>query len=1324
MRIRAFHIDAFGMLRDLTVEGLPESGAVFLGHNEAGKSTLLDFFRSTLTGYPRTRDARERGYLAGQSGLLGGSLTLFSDAPEGEVRLIRRPNVSKGEPLLTDEEGRPLDPALWERLLGGVTREVYASVYGFSLSELQSFASLTSEGVRNALYGASFGMAGLKSPGAALKKLNGSMEEVFRARGSTPRLSLALKDWEDVRRDMRRAEEDAARYDSLAAERDAAQERLAALREERAGLERERRMLDRRLGVWERWEEWRLAGVRLERLEPVPAAFPQDGPARLERALERRSEAERELEQARQRLDRTREALASRVADQALLDCGVRLRELAGRTASCRNALAAVPGLRADLDRTLAALRRELASLGPDWTADRVQRIERPLSLRESLERQAEQRRNAVSETENAQAALHRVVEDKEALEAELEEQMRQAASVPEPVLSLPEADRERLREATARADEARRRLHGVRAASAEAERELEQALSRLALGAGTDSGALDGLSAGQDAIVALASECLRRENERKECARRVADADSGAEGARETLARLRELRAACPTRSAVEAQGAALRRLRSALSRLAVEHSRFADAESRCAEHEAAAGTESSPALVALGSALVVFGLAGAALRGALGIALLRLGPVALPLEIWLLGAFLLVGGAFVWAGFPRRKERRPEFAATAERLGIQRSACLQRVQAVRQEIGELCRAAGLPDAEEATVEAFERAVEQARERCAAGERLAEEIRRQEAVCAETGRRAQTERAALEQASEDGREAMARWRAWFQPHGVDAPLPGEAAVFCARVDSARMRFASAQARRRELEALESDCSALPECVRSLLPEAFCSGNDDVQAAEAARNALNLCREADRLHGERLRLEEATQAMTLQLARLEQARLGAEDALEAARARQTAVEAAWEGFLGGLGLAGGLSPATAREALDRMDRVQGLEAERLRLGGELDRQERERDALRVPLRDILRQLGRLPDADIAAEEPDWPGLLEALLREWEGARAEHAEMARLRARSEEQAVEIREAEAVRHDAAREVDRLLGMAQASDAEAFYRMHAVKLEREALERRREDLEDALHLAARDLYGPDADISAFFASFGETDKEALEADLVGLAGRLSSLGDEEERLADSLRALEFRLEQAEASETLSQLRLRAASLSGTIRDLALEWSRYALARHLLLEARGRFEKERQPGVIRTASALFSAITGGAWVGITASLEDSSLRVLPPYGEPVSPEVLSRGTQEQLYLALRLAHIRNHAAQAAALPVIMDDVLVNFDPGRALRTAQAFGGLASRQGGAPGHQLLYFTCHPHMADMLREAVPGIGLYIMEKGTIREEKR
>ena len=61
------------------------------------------------------------------------------------------------------------------------------------------------------------------------------------------------------------------------------------------------------------------------------------------------------------------------------------------------------------------------------------------------------------------------------------------------------------------------------------------------------------------------------------------------------------------------------------------------------------------------------------------------------------------------------------------------------------------------------------------------------------------------------------------------------------------------------------------------------------------------------------------------------------------------------------------------------------------------------------------------------------------------MREWDSARAENAEVVRLRARSEEQAVEVREAEAVHHDAVREVERLLNMAQVPDAEAFYRRH---------------------------------------------------------------------------------------------------------------------------------------------------------------------------------------------------------------------------------------------------------------------------------------
>ena len=114
--------------------------------------------------------------------------------------------------------------------------------------------------------------------------------------------------------------------------------------------------------------------------------------------------------------------------------------------------------------------------------------------------------------------------------------------------------------------------------------------------------------------------------------------------------------------------------------------------------------------------------------------------------------------------------------------------------------------------------------------------------------------------------------------------------------------------------------------------------------------------------------------------------------------------------------------------------------------------------------------------------------------------------------------------------------------------------------------------------------------------------------------------------------------------------------------------------------------------------------------------------MRVLPPHGEPVSPEVLSRGTQEQLYLALRLAHIRNHAAQAAALPVIMDDVLVNFDPDRACVRLKPSAIWLLRKKVRRGISFCT-SLATRIWRTARKAVPGVGLYVMERGTIREEE-
>ena len=60
MYIQSFHIDGFGIFADIGVEKLSPGLNIFLGENEAGKSTCLEFLRTTLTGYPHPTAMKAR----------------------------------------------------------------------------------------------------------------------------------------------------------------------------------------------------------------------------------------------------------------------------------------------------------------------------------------------------------------------------------------------------------------------------------------------------------------------------------------------------------------------------------------------------------------------------------------------------------------------------------------------------------------------------------------------------------------------------------------------------------------------------------------------------------------------------------------------------------------------------------------------------------------------------------------------------------------------------------------------------------------------------------------------------------------------------------------------------------------------------------------------------------------------------------------------------------------------------------------------------------------------------------------------------------------
>ena len=128
---------------------------------------------------------------------------------------------------------------------------------------------------------------------------------------------------------------------------------------------------------------------------------------------------------------------------------------------------------------------------------------------------------------------------------------------------------------------------------------------------------------------------------------------------------------------------------------------------------------------------------------------------------------------------------------------------------------------------------------------------------------------------------------------------------------------------------------------------------------------------------------------------------------------------------------------------------------------------------------------------------------------------------------------------------------------------------------------------------------------------------------------------------------------------------------------------------ARTLLERTIERCEKEHQPALLKTASHYLGILTENSYTRVYKHMESNTLRVghLELKVDKALDE-LSRGTREQLFLALRLALIVSFEKEIEPLSIVLDDILVNFDRNRkeaALKVLEEF---------AADRQVLLFEC------------------------------
>ena len=435
MRIRSISVEGFGRFSDLNLGPLDAPVAVFYGPNEAGKSTLLEFVRRVLYGFPDRR-TRSNPYPALAGGRYGGSLSVKTTSGEA-FTITRTSGRGSGPVTLTSEDGMSLPESELARLLGHHSRDVFETVFAFTLDELHSDELLRDETVNAQIYSAAMGTSALP---AAMKALDDRKRQLFLRGGSRNAIAPRVKSIGDVDASLRELAGNAAEYARFTDQLGQVDRRLSCLTDRRESLQSRYDAHQRLLTAWDDWNELHSIDEELAELKEV-SHLPADALNRLEMLEERVRAAGQELTSAEESFEEARVLAANLDAvEDSILDFSGQVKNLELERAAFDSSVKSLPQRENELAAHTKALSETLRDLGPDWDESKLSGFDLALAAREEISAQQQDIRTAEeslavcrSTVSNSESALEVArVDEQEAIERvqEAERPKREAEEV------------------------------------------------------------------------------------------------------------------------------------------------------------------------------------------------------------------------------------------------------------------------------------------------------------------------------------------------------------------------------------------------------------------------------------------------------------------------------------------------------------------------------------------------------------------------------------------------------------------------------------------------------------------------------------------------------------------------------------------------------------------------------------------------------------------------------------------------------------------------------------------------------------------------------
>ena len=533
--------------------------------------------------------------------------------------------------------------------------------------------------------------------------------------------------------------------------------------------------------------------------------------------------------------------------------------------------------------------------------------------------------------------------------------------------------------------------------------------------------------------------------------------------------------------------------------------------------------------------------------------------------------------------------------------------------------------------------------------------------------------------------------QQLADWQAQAAACGLpDLPLDA-APTWLKRHQDALELLARRQTAENQLQALHQRVEALRQALTDRLALPATTRLDD-----ALRQARERLETAQRIAGQRSTLEAQIQDAQRRLVPLQ-------TTLTQAESQWQEWQQAWQAALAEAGHEATLPVEQLETRLARIQDIQTLLAQMGSLrADEIEPLQNALDSWIRHARTLADQL--MPDAPTDMSPQDMVLTLAGRLKAARQDEAEHHRLQQQQAR-DRQALEAARQQQIQVDALLQPLRVA--AGIDDMALLGPAIARSEERRQIEHEIQRIETALREA-----GDGHSIESLRTEAASIEPDQLQVELNRLGTEAGQVVEEISRLGARHGQLKAAFDALNGSDAAARAAARQQEAAAGMAEAAERYLRLKTAARLLQWSMERFRQTRQGPMLARASEIFQALTLGSFsrLLVDADSHDSPrlMSIRADGNKPVEVPGLSEGTRDQLYLALRLAALDQQASQGSRMPLIADDLFINFDDRRTEAGLQVLGDVSRRM------QVILLTHHDHLVPLARQVL-GDGLNVIE---------